>query len=208
MNKNKLTKVFAGFLVAFVAIVGMVGLYPNFAHAGNPSVDTSDTGVPAQNSTHNVESRATEANQSSLESAMPLPSPFSYSMERDNLLKKATFESQKGVIGYVALIGPLGQLVAYYTIQGKVSSLNSLLTTPQQVQCPNADTASNWTPDAPCVTVDSPDLDCSYGPNPTGIFFFTTSGQYVEWSGMYLYSNEPISYTTQPLLTEAQHAAK
>ena len=44
----------------------------------------------------------------------------------------------------------------------------------------------------------------SYGNNPEGIFFFTTAGSYVEWSGSYLYSNQPLTYAQQPLLVETQ----
>ena len=35
------------------------------------------------------------------------------------------------------------------------------------------------------------DVDGSYGENDTGIFFFTPDGKYVEWSGIYLYSDIP-----------------
>ena len=35
------------------------------------------------------------------------------------------------------------------------------------------------------------DVDGSYGENDTGIFFFTTDGKYVEWTGTYLYSDIP-----------------
>jgi hypothetical protein len=185
-------------LTAFVLIAGMVSLFPRGVKAGDPT--TSDTGVAASQTTHNQESAATEKNQQSLMAAQPIPSPLTYSMERANLIAKAKFEAKQGTVGYVALIGPMGQLVAYYTIQGKVSSLNSLLTTPQQVHCSEGSTNGEYS----CVAVDSPDLDGSYGPNPSGIFFFTTSGQYVEYSGNYLYSDQPMTYASQPLLVQTQ----
>lgn len=35
------------------------------------------------------------------------------------------------------------------------------------------------------------DVDGSYGENDSGIFFFTTDGKYIEWTGTYLYSDIP-----------------
>jgi hypothetical protein len=196
-------KYIIGTLVVAVMFVGVVSLIPRgVVKAGDPTTN-SDTGVAAGQSTHDQESAATEKNQQSLIGSQPIPSPIAYSLERQNLINKLKVEAKQGLVGYVALIGPQGQLVAYYTVQGKVSSLNSMLTTSQQIQCPDVYGNSES-----CVTVDSPDLDGSYGANPSGIFFFTTSGQYIEWSGSYLYSDQPLNYTTQPLLTEAEPAAK
>ncbi len=191
-------KYIVGSLIAFIVIVGLISLFPRSVWAGDASNNT-DTGVTAVQSTHNRESAVTEANQQSLMKGQPLPPPLTWSLERQNLLAKLKFEAKQGTVGYVALVGPQGQLVAYYTVQGKVSSMNSLLTTPQQIQ---------WSGDGyhalAGVTVDSPDLDGSYGPNEPGIFFITTAGQYIEWSGNYLYSDQPMSYTSQPLLVQTQ----
>ena len=187
-------------LVLAVMFVGVASLFPRtLVHAGDPT-STSDTGVSASASTHDQESATTEKNQSGLMKTQPVPAPLTYSNERQNLIDKLKIVSMQGLVGYVALIGPQGQLVGYYTIKGKVSSLNSMLTTTQQVQCP----FGYHDYSASCVTVDSPDLDGSYGPNPSGIFFFTTSGTYMEWSGSYLYSTQPLSYSQQPLLVETQ----
>lgn len=184
-------------LIVFVCFVGFVSLYPHISRAGNPT--NTDTGVSASKSSHDIESKATEINQQSLLSTQPIPSPLTYSLERQNLIDKLKIESQKGLVGYVALIGPMGQLVAYYTVRGKVSSLNSYLTTTEQINCPYG----NLSNAASCVTLSSPDLDGSYGKNPSGIFFFTTSGQYIEWSGSYLYSNQPLNYTTAPVIVQS-----
>lgn len=35
------------------------------------------------------------------------------------------------------------------------------------------------------------DVDGSYGENDNGIFFFTPDGKYIEWTGIYLYSDIP-----------------
>ena len=193
MNKNYIKFGLIGILV----VVGLFCLFPRawapVAHAGDSS--SNDTGVANSASSHTLEATATEQNQQSLNKAMPLPSALSYSMERQNLIDKLKFEAKQGAVGYVALIGPMGQLIAYYTINGKVSSLNSYLTTTTQYQC------QSWgSTGGDCPVLDSPDLDGSYGVNPEGVFFFTTSGKYVEWSGNYLFSDQPMSYVTTPVL--------
>lgn len=48
--------------------------------------------------------------------------------------------------------------------------------------------------------VESPDLDGSYGTNGDAIFFFASSGAYVEWSGEYFVSDFPLRLTTPPEL--------
>ena len=45
--------------------------------------------------------------------------------------------------------------------------------------------------------------DSSYGNNEggdNGVFFFTTEGVLVEWSGKFLYSDVPLKLTTEPVL--------
>ncbi len=48
-----------------------------------------------------------------------------------------------------------------------------------------------WSEDT--LTLEAPDLDGSFGKNADGVFFFTKAGQYVEWSGAYLYSNQRLT---------------
>ena len=183
--------------IAIVAIIGIIALFPRgYIFAGDPT--QSDSGASGSESSHVQESQATESNQQSLIKSQPIPSPLGYSNERQNLIDQLKVKGQQGLVGYVALIGPQGQLIAYYTIRGKVSSLNSYLTTTQQVIWRAYHSSASG------VTVDSPDLDGSYGNNPQGIFFFTTANQYVEWSGNYLYSNQPMHYSVSPLIVSIQ----
>ena len=69
-------------------------------------------------------------------------------------------------------------------IDGKVSSLNSFLTPDSEYYEYSAGETSkknNWLAD----------VDGSYGENDNGIFFFTTDGKYIEWTGTYIYSDIP-----------------
>ena len=43
------------------------------------------------------------------------------------------------------------------------------------------------------------DVDGSYGENDSGIFFFTIDGNYIEWTGTYLYSDIPFE-VSDPVL--------
>lgn len=154
--------------------------------------------------TQNQEAMLTEKNQATLDKAQP-PHTYNYSQERQNLIQRLDTLNKQGVVGYVYLLGANGQVIANYVTNGKVSSLNSYLTTTEQqingggAQC-NADNTCSDT--SPTNTVTSPDLDGSYGSNPQGIFFFTDKGALVEWSGPYLWSNSPMNITTAVTLTQ------
>lgn len=111
-------------LASVLVIAGIICLFPRAV------VKAGDASNQASVST--TEQQQQQSNQNSLDKSQPLPSPETYSLERQNLLDRAKFEAKQGTTGYVALIGPMGQLVAYYTIKGKVTSLNSYLTGAQQ----------------------------------------------------------------------------
>lgn len=115
------------------------------------------------------------------------PTDIEYSLERYNLIKRAYWvngQREKAVnlpapvtlpLGYVVLFTE-NSVVAQFTVEGKVSSLLNYLTPISEEY--NA-TYSKWLADT----------DGTYGDNPSGIFFFTTDGKYVEWNGQYLYSD-------------------
>lgn len=189
--RNKLIKRFSvktiqAFLVAFVLVSTTAAvLGPQIVKAGEPRSSTPSNGTQAQ------EQKLTEDNQATLDENQPAPK-LTHSIERDNLIKKLKLTNDANKVGFVYLMGANGQVVANYTVKGKVSSLNSLLTTTEQLRCASADSTS----DKGCSAVTSPDLDGSYGDNPSGIFFFTTSGAYVEWSGTYLYADQALNITS------------
>ena len=94
-------------------------------------------------------------------------------------------------MGYIVLFNG-GTIVGRFTVDGKVSSLNSFLT--PDTDYPSYDSSSNdWLPD----------VDGSYGENDNGIFFFTPDGNYVEWTGEYIYSDIPMDINDPALKIEA-----
>lgn len=141
----------------------------------------------------------TLANAKKLEQNQPTPTDIDYSLERYNLTKRAYWvngQREKAntlvcevvkPLGYVVLFTESGSIIGSFVVDGKVSSLNSYLS-----------------PDSICYevtgeTIDGSydenewlsDVDGSYGENDNGIFFFTTDGKYIEWTGTYLYSDIP-----------------
>ena len=92
-------------------------------------------------------------------------------------------------MGYIVLFTESGGVVGRYTVDGKVSSLNSYLT-PDSTYYQYDSTSNRWIAD----------VDGSYGENDQGIFFFTTDGKYIEWTGTYLYSDIPFEVTTPTIV--------
>ena len=129
----------------------------------------------------------------------PTPTDIDYSLERYNLIKRAYWvngmrDRARALpspiadmpFGYIVLLTESGAVVGKFTVDGKVSSLNSYLTPDSEYfecsgdYCDNS-SDNHWLPD----------VDGSYGSNDNGIFFFTTDGKYIEWTGTYLYSDIP-----------------
>ena len=133
----------------------------------------------------------TVAAANNLQTNQPTPTDIEYSLERYNLTRRAYWvngqrEKANALVcpiekplGYVILLTESGSVVGKFTVDGKVSSLNSFLTPDSEYYSCNA--TSKWLAD----------VDGSYGENDNGIFFFTPDGKYVEWSGIYLYSDIP-----------------
>lgn len=137
------------------------------------------------------ESKLTEKNQQNLAKKQP-PLQLDNSLERQNLRQRYRHLNDRDVVHHVYLFS-YGKLIGYYTAQGKVSSVNSKLTQPEQmVSCDRTERGGR---DDDCV-VSSPQMDGSYGTNGDGIFFFTTDGKYVEWNGQYLVSDQPLNAHT------------
>lgn len=135
-----------------------------------------------------------------LEQSQPTPTDIDYSLERYNLIRRAYWvngQREKALslpcpvekpLGYVVLMLEGVGVVGNYVIDGKVSSLNSFLTPDseyyEQEYGSNGYSegdGNNWLAD----------VDGSYGENDNGIFFFTTDGKYIEWTGTYIYSDIP-----------------
>ena len=141
----------------------------------------------------------------------PTPTDINYSLERYNLIRRAYWvngQREKAItlpcevtkpLGYIILLTESGAVLGNFVVDGKVSSLNSYLTPDseyyEQELWSDGDSrygANKWLPD----------VDGTYGTNDNGIFFFTPDGKYIEWTGIYLYSDIPFTVDDPVLKTE------
>ena len=137
---------------------------------------------------------------SKLQTNQPTPSDIDYSLERYNLIRRTYWvngqrekanalpcEVEKP-LGYIVLFTDNGGVIGSFIVDGKVSSLNSFLTPDSEYyekivagSFVSEKNQNKWLAD----------VDGSYGENDNGIFFFTTDGKYIEFTGTYLYSDIP-----------------
>lgn len=144
-----------------------------------------------------TDTQSTMSNANRLQANQPTPTDIEYSLERYNLIRRAYWvngmrEKANALpcaiekpLGYVILLTESGSVVGKFTVDGKVSSLNSFLTPDSEYY--DYVRGSDWGYENEWLA----DVDGSYGENDNGIFFFTPDGKYVEWSGIYLYSDIP-----------------
>ena len=138
------------------------------------------------NSTASKEQAKTEENQSRLLEVQP-PVQLDWSLEREQINKRTQLWNEKNKVSWIYLIS-YGRIMAFFTIKGKVSSVNSQITNPEQYHYNG-------------VSLPSPAEDGSYGTNGDAVYFFTTDGAYVEWNQGYMLSDKPLKLSQEPLLT-------
>ena len=142
----------------------------------------------------------TQENANNIQENQPTPTDLEYSLERYNLIRRAYWvngQREKALslpceierpLGYIVLFTEGGGVVGRYVVDGKVTSLNSYLTPDSEYY--EGGSYNNWIAD----------VDGSYGENDQGIFFFTPDGKYIEWTGIYLYSDIPFEVTTPTIV--------
>lgn len=160
------------------------------------------TGCDEQVTSSQIDTQNTIDVGNKLADNQPTPTDIDYSLERYNLIKRAYWVNGMRdkanslaspiadmPLGYIVLFTESGDVIGQFTVDGKVTSLNSYLTPDSEYYelvyggGGSHSKANNW----------MPDVDGSYGENDQGIFFFTTDGKYIEWTGTYLYSDIPFN---------------
>lgn len=140
---------------------------------------------------------------STLQQNQPTPTDIDYSLERYNLIRRTYWvngQREKAnalpcqiekPLGYIVLLTESGSVIGKFVVDGKVSSLNSFLTPDSEYYEMNGSRTTDDDGNYSYKNRWLADVDGSYGENDNGIFFFTIDGKYVEWSGIYLYSDIP-----------------
>jgi len=139
-----------------------------------------------------------------LQGNQPTPTDIQYSLERFNLIRRAYWvngQREKAMsltvpierpLGYIVLLSDSGAVVGKFIVDGKVSSLTNYLT-PISEHYEGSQSSLDYYND--WLT----DTDGTYGDNPSGVFFFTPDGKYLEWTGTYLFSDIPFD-VADPIL--------
>lgn len=186
MKKSNCVKFAATSVIILAIVVMIVGL---FTGCGEISATESSTQA-------DIKSQISVAGK--LARDQKTPTDIDYSLERYNLTRRAYWvngQREKAntlvcpvekPLGYIVLMTESGSVVGRFTVDGKVSSLNSFLT-PGSIDSIEGDMTVGYT----TITTEMADVDGSYGENDAGIFFFTTDSRYIEWTGTYLYSDIP-----------------
>ena len=112
---------------------------------------------------------------------------FSDNTEQDNILKRLNAFAQPGVMGYIVRFNEMGKPILYTTVDGKPTSSGKRLTQP-------------WSDRLNGNTAEAPSDEGTWGGSSPYICFWTSSGEYWQWSGHYLYSDKPIRLTEKPIV--------
>ena len=127
---------------------------------------------------------------------------FTANAEIDNIKRRLELTSNPEQIGFVLLLNDMGQPVYYAGVKGKITSGGKRLTPPEQP----------WTMDhGQYYGTDlgpAPSDEGTWGTSGEYIYFWTTEGQYVQWNGSYLYSDQPFRLKIEPLAVSLGNADK
>lgn len=195
MQKENRVSVLVVITILIAIIAALIGSMNAEAMSSMPVDDTQDI----NSNSIGQEMRMTEQNQSRLLKNQP-PPQLQFSLERQNIIERIKLWNDRNKLSYIYLMS-YGRVVDFYVVKGKVSSVNSRLTTGGQiVKDPNFD-GGHGAGGIGSLLVESPQEDGSYGTNGDAIFFFAADGTYVEWNGDYLLLDKPRKVNMQPLLT-------
>lgn len=110
---------------------------------------------------------------------------FDENAEIDNIKRRLELTSNPGQIGFILLLNEMGKPVMYTSVKGKVTSGGKRLTSSQEIR--HGDCGEFGCDQI----VEAPSDEGTYGSSNPYIFFWTVDGQYIQWSGKYLYSDKP-----------------
>lgn len=119
---------------------------------------------------------------------------FTENAEIDNIKKRLELTSDPGLTGFILLMNEAGQPIMYTGIKGKITSGSKRLTRPWSLYRGDG---GQYTRD---FITSAPSDEGTWGSSSPYIYFWTTSGQYMQWNGKYLYSDKPFRTRVEPLV--------
>lgn len=166
MRTNRIAAALA--LAALVAVTGCTG---------NPEREASQ--------------KASSDQQKKYEKAVPFQgNDLTYPLDRANVAEYLKRSNDPNRISYVYALSMDGKVMAYYAVKGKVTSVSSQLLPQDDLADSTCGSCSEK------YVVDSAGDDGTYGGNEEGVFFFTTDGALVTWTGDYIQSDRPMDIKT------------
>jgi hypothetical protein len=151
---------------------------------------------PEKETAQGKSQETTEAYSSAATKAVPYPLEEMKGggwLERQNLRERLIRYSDPAKLSYIYMFSAQGQLMANYTVKGKISNASSQLTT--------SETVNDYCGSGECkIATPAPMDDGTWGPSEDAIFFFTPEGVMIQWNSLYVLSDSPLDLTTQPVL--------
>lgn len=166
----------------FIKLFLLAGIFFVFCSADEEGCSDSRP----SNKSAKDEQAHTENNQRSLNTVQPPPT-ITWSLERDNLIKRFKLQNDRSVMFYMyVFIEGVSEPIGYYQVN-KVSSVNSQLTNTAQIVWNGTGGGYSVLP--------SPAEDGSYGTNGDGVFGFTPEDIYIETNMKYITSTVPLTFS-------------
>lgn len=119
---------------------------------------------------------------------------FPENSEIDNIKRRLELTSNPGAIGFVLLMNQAGQPIMYTSVKGKITSGSKRLT-PSDREYANGNGSG--------IRAAASD-EGTYGSSDPYIYFWTVSGQYIQWNGPYLYSDKSFRVKIEPLVIDVK----
>lgn len=122
---------------------------------------------------------------------------FTENAEIENIKKRLELTSDPGLTGFILLMNEAGQPIMYTGVVGKVTSGSKRLTQPFLCDGVTGLKECRWND---TTVTPGPSDEGTWGSSNPYIYFWTSQGQYMQWSGKYLYSDKPFRINIDPLV--------
>lgn len=120
---------------------------------------------------------------------------FNENAEIENVKRRLQLTTDPGKLGFIVLLNDAGQPIVYEGVKGKVTSGGKRLTEPDRIA-----TAGNGNGGTSMAVRAAPSDEGTWGSSNPYIFYWNINDVYRQWSGHYLYSDQPFRLSTEPLV--------